>query len=259
MSPDRAGGGLAVRRSGAGPEVLLVHGGAPPDATWRGLERLSRRWTVVTAFRRGYPPSPPPPEGCGDHAVDADDLGHLLAGRPHVVCHSYGALGALTAAGRRPQRVRSLTVIEPPLYHVADHPEVRELQRIGDRVLTEGPETDEATLRSFLRLAGARIAPGAPIPDSALLGVRRAQGKRLPGEACPDLAALRAVAVPCLVASGGHSSALERICDGLAARLDAKRVVAPGAGHFVAAAPGFAEVLEEFLLEVERGPGGRRL
>ena len=40
---------------------------------------------------------------------------------------------------------------------------------------------------------------------------------------------------------------LERICDEVAAALGAERTVHPGAGHFVAAAPGFAERLERFL------------
>jgi hypothetical protein len=51
-----------------------------------------------------------------------------------------------------------------------------------------------------------------------------------------------------MVASGGHTEALERICDALADQLDAERVVARGAGHFVAAAPGFIEALEHFLV-----------
>jgi hypothetical protein len=50
------------------------------------------------------------------------------------------------------------------------------------------------------------------------------------------------------VASGGHAPALERICDALATELRAERLIAPGAGHFVAAAPGFADQLEEFLV-----------
>jgi RimJ/RimL family protein N-acetyltransferase len=47
--------------------------------------------------------------------------------------------------------------------------------------------------------------------------------------------------IPTLVASGAHLTALERICEALAAALDARRLVAPGAGHFVAAAPGFLD------------------
>jgi hypothetical protein len=37
------------------------------------------------------------------------------------------------------------------------------------------------------------------------------------------------------------------MCDAVATALDAERVIAPGAGHFVAAAPGFADRLEQFL------------
>jgi hypothetical protein len=82
-------------------------------------------------------------------------------------------------------------------------------------------------------------------------GVRRAHGSRHPGEARPALDRIRKAAVPSLVASGDHTPALERICDALAAALDAKRLVAPGAGHFVAAAPGFTERLERLLLGSE--------
>ena len=46
------------------------------------------------------------------------------------------------------------------------------------------------------------------------------------------------------------TEALERICDALAIALDGERVVVPGAGHFVAAAPGFADRLEQFLASV---------
>jgi hypothetical protein len=43
---------------------------------------------------------------------------------------------------------------------------------------------------------------------------------------------------------------LERICDTLAAELEGERLVAPGAGHFVAAAPAFAVRFELFLTSV---------
>ena len=58
---------------------------------------------------------------------------------------------------------------------------------------------------------------------------------------------LRRSRIPSLVASGSHHPAIERMCDAVATALDAQRVVAPGAGHFVPAAPGFAEQLERFL------------
>jgi pimeloyl-ACP methyl ester carboxylesterase len=237
---------IAVTREGEGPEILLVHGGASAGTTWRGLGLLKKRWTLAFVHRRGYSPSPPEPEGRHDFDVDAADLLPLLDDRPHVVAHSYGALGALIAAGRRPEGVRSLTLIEPPLYLVADDPEVERFKRMGDEVLAHGLDTDPETLWRFLRIAGAPVDDG-PLSAEVARGVRRAHGARPPGEARPDLDTLRSAAVPTLVASGGHAPALERICDALAAELDAERLVAPGAGHFVAAAPGFAERFERFL------------
>ena len=106
---------ISAIREGSGPEVLLVHGGASPRSTWSALGFLRPRWTLVLVHRRGYPPSPPPPGTGQDFDVDATDLAPLLGSRPHVVAHSYGVLGTLIAAARTPERVRSLTLIEPPL------------------------------------------------------------------------------------------------------------------------------------------------
>jgi pimeloyl-ACP methyl ester carboxylesterase len=232
--------------------VLLVHGGASPRTTWGALASLRARWTLACVHRRGYPPSPPPPDGRQDFDVDASDLVSLLdAARSHVVAHSYGVLGALIAAARRPAQVRSLTLIEPPLFYlVPGDPEVARLERMGNAVLTDGLDTDPATLREFLHLAGTPELGAGPLPDEVAHGVRRAHGSRLPSEARPALDVLREAGIPSLVASGDHAPALERICDALAAALRAERLIAPGAGHFVAAAPGFADRLEQFLVSV---------
>lgn len=243
---------VAVIRRGKGPEVLLVHGGASPEVTWEALGQLKARWTLALVYRRGYPPSPPPGDGRQDFETDATDLASLLDARPHIVAHSYGVLGALVAAARRPARVRSLTLVEPPLYYlVPGDPEVARLEGMGNEVLTYGLEADAATLREFLRLAGAPEVGEGPLPDEVVRGVRRAQGSRLPAEARPRLELLRDAGIPSLVASGGHASALERICDALATALDAERLVVPGAGHFVAGAPGFADQLEQFLASAD--------
>ena len=240
--------GVAIVREGEGPEILLVHGGASPRVTWAALAPLAAGWTLALVHRRGYPPSPQPADGRQDFDVDAADLSPLLDARPHVVAHSYGVLGALIAATGRPAQVRSLTLIEPPLYYLdPDDPEVAHLQRMGDAVLTDGLDADPATLREFLRLAGAPGVDEGPLPDEVAAGVRRAHRSRLPGEARPDLDVLRDAHIPSLVASGDHAAGLERICDSLATALGAERLVAPGAGHFVAQAPGFGTRLEEFL------------
>src|SRR3954454_64693 len=156
-------------------EILLVHSGASPEAMWGALACWRARGPLARVYRRGYPPSPPPPEGRQDFEVDAADVASLLDARPHIVAHSYGVLGTLLAATRGPARVRSLTLIEPPLnYLVPGDPEVARLERMGNAVLTHGLEADAATLREFLRLAGAPDVDDGPLPDEVARGVRRA-------------------------------------------------------------------------------------
>src|SRR3954453_10925817 len=188
---------VAVIREGEGPEVLLVHGGASPETTWGVLAPLRARWTLARAYRRGYPPSPPPPEGRQDFQVDAADMASLLDARPHIVAHSYGVLGTLIAATRAPAQVRSLTLIEPPLFYlVPDDPEVARLERMGNAVLTDGLEADPATLREFLRLAGAPDVDEGPCRHGVARRVRPPRGARLPGAPRPPLELIRDAGIP---------------------------------------------------------------
>jgi hypothetical protein len=202
--------------------------------------------------------------------VDALDLAPLLESHPHVLAHSYEVLDTLISATNNPNGVRSLTLIEPPLFYlVRDDPEVENLQRMGDAVLTHGLQADPSILRDFLALAGAPdepddqpllddphapdgpLTPDGPLPEKLAYSVRHAHGGRLPGEARPPLQRLRDAEIPSLVASGGHSVALERICDALASELQAEGVVMAGAGHFVQSAPGFQERLTRHLIRAE--------
>jgi pimeloyl-ACP methyl ester carboxylesterase len=238
---------IAVDTAGSGPGILFVHGGAGPRATWAGVEPLAERWTLRFAYRRGYGESPEPIGGRQDFEVDADDLEPLLAGRAHLVAHSYGGLGSSIVAARRPELVRSLTLIEPPLYGLSrGDPDADHLRSLGDDVLTHGEHTDPDRLREFLLLSGAEVGDG-PLSDGVLAGIRRAHGNRLASEADPDLSAIRNAGIPVLVASGDHQPGIARICDDLPEALGAERLHAPGAGHFVTRAPGFLGPFEAFL------------
>lgn len=250
MGASPSGEPVTVVRAGAGPELLLVHGGASPSTTWSGLEHLSERWTLAFVYRRGFPPSPPSSRGRQDFELDAADVCDLLEGRPHLVGHSYGGVAAALAATRKPDSVRSLTLLEPALFLPRDDPEVQRFRQIGDQVLAHGMATDPKTLRAFLRVSGAPVPDDGPLPAQVVRGVERARGSRPPSEAHPRLTAVREAGIPSLVASGGHHPALERMCDAVATALGARRVIAPGAGHFVAAAPGFADELDRFLQSV---------
>jgi pimeloyl-ACP methyl ester carboxylesterase len=237
---------LAVLRRGRGTELLLVHGGASPAQTWRGLEPLARRWTLTIAYRRGFDPSPPPRKGYQDFEEDADDIASLVRDRPHVIAHSYGAVGAVIAATRSPARIRSLTLLEPAIHPLHDL-DTRRWKDLGETCLAEGLDADPVVLREFLRIAGSPVTDDGPLPDHVRRAVRRAHRTRSPYEARPALRRLRAAGIPTLVASGGHADVIERNADAVADQLAAERIVCPGAGHFVAAAPGFAAELERFL------------
>lgn len=185
MRASPSGTPVAVTRAGTGPEVLLVHGGASPATTWSGLESLSARWTLAFVHRRGYPPSPPPPGGRQDFQLDAADVCELLGDRPHLVGHSYGGVAAALAATIRPDAVRSLTLLEPALFLPAGDPEVERFRRIGDEVLARGMDTNPEILRTFLKISGAPVPDGGPLPAEVVRGVRRAHGGRPPSEARP--------------------------------------------------------------------------
>jgi hypothetical protein len=105
--------------------------------------------------------------------------------------------------------------------------------------------------RPHLVGAGARVPDKGPLPDEVVRSIRRAQGSRPPSEVSPPLEVLREAGIRSLVASGDHHVAVERMCDAVATDLGAQRVIAPGAGHFVAAAPGFTHELESFLNSAE--------
>src|SRR5262249_31455825 len=103
---------------GTGPRVLLVHGNIlNGPLSWAQQRPLAERGRLEGLNRRGYGQSPPSERQ--DFAVDARDIADLLAGGAHLVGHSYGGIGALLAAAAWPQAVRSLTVIEPPVFRLA--------------------------------------------------------------------------------------------------------------------------------------------
>jgi pimeloyl-ACP methyl ester carboxylesterase len=242
---------LAVRTVGSGPPLLLVHGGVGPRVTWAAQEPLAARWRLLIPWRRGFGDSPSTDRQ--DFDDDAADLAALLeAGdRPHAVGFSYGGVGLLLAAGAAPGSVRSLTLIEPPLFGLADgHPDVAALALLSSAYASGGGDGD--AVAEFERLAGVSGAAAAGLGAELDEARRLARGMRQPDEADPDLVAINAAGVPALVVSGGHHPGLEAVCDELAGRLAAHRERVEGAGHAAQRAPGFNDVLERFLRSAEQ-------
>ncbi|HZD88174.1 MAG TPA: alpha/beta hydrolase [Gaiellaceae bacterium] len=240
------------------PRLLLVHGSVVNGAgTWGSQRALAEHFDVVAPDRRGFPPGP------DVDRVDFEDEARWLEQfleppggdsqrATHVVGHSYGGLVALLAAARRPELVRSLTVVEPPAFAVArgldgvDAFEAR-LAELWER----GPRRPEPFLREFLRLIGSSVPPGRFTPEF-LQGARTLMVERLPGEAEIPLATLAAAPFPLLAVSGGHEPAFEAVCDVLAERAGAERAILPGRRHSVQRlGEPFNQLLTAFVLRAE--------
>ena len=233
------------------PRVLFVHGSVVNgDATWAAQRPLAERFELVIPNRRGFPPGP------DVDSVDFDDeavwLDGFLESGTHLVGHSYGGVIALLAAARRPELLRSLTVVEPPALAVArGNPDADLFVESSTRLWQDGPREPEAFLRGFLALVNAP-APRGGVSPALLQGARTLMVERGPWTAEIPLDELAATPFPKLVVSGGHSAAFDAVCDVLEKRLGAQRAVLPGAGHAVQLlGEPFNELLAAFVEQAE--------
>jgi len=227
--------------------LVLVHGSVTNGPmTWGAQRELADRFDVLVLNRPGFPPGPPVERV--DFAADADWLLERLEPADDLCGHSYGGVVTLLAAARF-DRLRSLTVIEPPATRVAQGHAAADAFAAGAAELwATGPSEPEPFLRAFLRAVGSSFDPPSPLPPELEQGARALRAERGPWEAEIPIQELRDARFPKLVVSGGHHAAFEAICDALERDLAAERAVLPGAGHAVQRAPGFNELLADFLV-----------
>lgn len=234
---------------GEGEPVVLVHGSlATGEETWEAQRALAERgFRLMVPDRRGYADG----SGTGgeDFLRDADDIAGLLGDGAHLVGHSYGGVGALLAAARRPDAVLSLAVIEPPAFGLCrEDPAVAELLARMERLWSREELDDRAFLVEFLEMVGA--SPDE-VPEEMLeVWAGRSpllrEGRQAADAEIP-LDRLASTPFPKLVFSGGHHPAFDAVCDELTSVLGADRVVIAGAGHEVQMV---AEPFNEALLDL---------
>ncbi|MEV5570566.1 alpha/beta hydrolase [Spirillospora sp. NPDC052269] len=230
-----------------GPRAVFVHGsmswGDDPVSGFAAQRRLADRFRLVLMDRRGHGGSPDAgPAFRSDHLADADDIAELLEGGAHLVGHSYGAVGAMVAAARRAEAVRSLTLIEPGCYQAAaDDPQVADALRANREAYADLPElTPEQWLRAATDSVG--LPPMEPTV-ARLRAAASAVNERVCWEAGIPVAALSAAPFPKLIVSGtweiapdlyrergsGPLLACARVT---AERIGARHVSIPGAAHY---------------------------
>ena len=222
---------LYVEAWGDGIPVVLVHGSLATGAEeWAAQRPLADEgFQLLVVDRRAYGHSPAA-DG-EDFLADADDIAELLGTGAHVVGHSYGGLGAMLAAARRPGATRSLTLLEPAAAACApDDP-------AGGRSSTTSAALARGSPRRGLGrpLPEGRRQRSRPVPTGA---ARRRTPARSRLPARPALLRRRAAArrsatggFPKLVVSGGHHPGFDAMCADLSARIGAAHHVVEGAGH----------------------------
>jgi pimeloyl-ACP methyl ester carboxylesterase len=231
---------LTVEVLGEGETVVLVHGSGP--ARWTDQRPLAERYRLVIPFRRGYGSSPAEDP---DFEADGRDIAELLGDGAHVVGFSYGGIGSLLAAATRPDDVRSLTVIEPPAFGIAeDVPAVQEflerLRPVYEHASELPPEEYDAAFDAAL---GFEHPPGEMDVETRAI-VESIQRERPPWEA--EIPFERLAEVRTLVVSGGWHPAFDAVCNVIEQRTGAERAVLPGQGHGATHTPGFNERLVAF-------------
>jgi pimeloyl-ACP methyl ester carboxylesterase len=248
-------GDLFVDSWGTGTPVVLVHGSLATGAEeWQAQRPLAGEgFRLLVLDRRGYGQSPVA-EG-EDFLRDADDIVALMGDGAHLVGHSYGGLGVLFAAARRPDATLSLALLEPATFALGQrHPAARAL--VDDvRALWNRDRPDEDWVVRFLKAVGSD--PDAMRPELIaaavpLVPVLR-RGRPIWYSDLP-LAGLAAAPFPKLVISGGHKTGFDAICDDLAECIGAARAVAAGAGHEIQFT---GRPLNDMLLALWRGANPR--
>ncbi|MDB5579248.1 MAG: hydrolase [Bradyrhizobium sp.] len=259
-----------------GPLVVIVHGGVQgglgggPATFDRQRELSERGWRLRLIERPGFGQSPS--RGADDMEADANLVAKLLDDGAHLVGHSWGGAAALLAASRRPNLVRSLTLVEPALFPmIMTDPALRadpRMQAVGGQMAglilrsetpadyainfaqaLLGPPDDEEVKK---RVAGLKSNPEL----AARVGCAALNGKI----AAPD--AMRAAAdaiatakIPTLVICGGWSDFFDKVGQVVARFTGGKYVEVSAAHHMVQQVSGdaFNEVLEDFMRSAETG------
>jgi len=247
LPPRVAGHPTHVVRAGHGVRrALFIHCTLGDVGTWAGVQAALEDKLAMTVFDRPGHGKSAAWDGLGGalglHRLTTQIAGRLIDKRADVIGHSYGATVALRLAMDRPELVRSLTLIEPPLFPLAEGrpghaaymaamagfgdalaagERARAAQIFNDAVNPDAlwPDLAERVrdrLAAHIHLVGDEAA--VPMEDAAGLGA--------PGR-------LEALRVPVLLVEGSTTPPVFREVQAtLAARLPkARRTVVIGAGH----------------------------
>jgi pimeloyl-ACP methyl ester carboxylesterase len=240
---------------GEGLPLVFIHGGAGDYTTWAPQwAAFSSRYRTLSYSRRfSHPntnPDPQPNHSAHEEAADLAELIDCWQARPAIlVGASYGAFTALALAMSRPDQVRALVLIEPPILSLAGESREGAVLRAQFEANVLAPSRD-AFMRgddtAAMSILAGGIAGQQMLDDSAHearmqtrlrnlrpMKVLSASDRQFP---VIEPQALSRIDVPALLVSGECTAPLWReIFVALTRHMPrAESMVVPGAGHAVA-------------------------
>ncbi len=233
---------LSWAEGGTGDPALVIHCTLGRAGAWRGVAAHLPAW--VAPDLPGHGGSADVPARRDLLEVCAASVGALRdrARAVDIVGHSYGAVVALRIAASAPERVRTLTLIEPVLFAAAEgrpeHAAYLATHAAVAQALAEGREAEAAA--AFTAEWGDG-RPWSALPERARDYMTARIGlvpRQAPG-IVEDRSGLLAPGVPegigapvLLIAGTASPPVVGAILDALQARLPrAERAVVAGAGH----------------------------
>src|SRR5258707_6466948 len=198
--PSKDGTPIAVECAGAGPSLVMVHGGIGDRTRWTPMfPLLSSRFTVCAMDRRGHGASGDSP----DYTLqkEAEDVAAVVNSRPgtvFVLGHSYGGVCALEATFLT-ERISKLVLYEPPLQDRVDLTVAARMERMiqdGEREQALVTFLRKVVMLSPTEVAAIRLRPSWPgfvatiesqIRQMRALAVYRFDAKRMSTVRVPTL------------------------------------------------------------------------
>ncbi|MCQ8771796.1 alpha/beta fold hydrolase [Streptomyces telluris] len=255
-------GSTRVHTYGGGPgtPVVLLHGQSATPAEWAPHVAALGEGRPVLAVDRvgepGYSTQSAPITTAEETAIWLEEvLAGLGLERAHLVGHSYGGWVALNHAARKPARVASVAVYDPPRALAP----LRAGFVLG-AVASMVSGSEKFQRRWFTALIGDTGADPEEAEAQTHLSLEAMRGFRvrlLPPPRMSD-EELRSVTAPALILLGGADRAMDsKRARERADRLipDVRAEIVPGAGHGIPVKALNSRV-PEFWREVEAAPGG---
>jgi pimeloyl-ACP methyl ester carboxylesterase len=245
-----------TRWGSSGPRVVMVHGGAQGGSVggvknfFNQQHLANEGWQLLVPDRPGHGLSPC--QGWPDDAeLDGAWTAELLGAGAHLVGHSFGGAVALAAAARRPDAVRSLTLIEPAMHAVAiDDPRVRKFVFSIMRATLFSLSAAARAERLFAiigippEISGRYDKSERARIGKALRRIRIPKKKELVRE----LGVVRATGIPLFVVTGGWSEAFNVSSARVAVLGGGRHVIVRSPHHFPQIVSGeFSQQLSAFM------------